>query len=270
MEHTDSQNILLNAFNRKKERNPAYSRSALARDLGVSAAFVSNVFTAKKAIPPELYEKLCYALELDSLEKNNLTEAMLLEKSQKGQMFEAVKNTLETREASPALTRKSTELSVNLLTHWYYLAVLENLSTVSAQKNPELIAQRLGLSDYQLSDALDFLSSNKLIEKKNGGWVKSENHLYFPVGRSKQSVRNFHKQMIDKAKIDLATKTSEDDFNKRSFMGFTFSANPQQIEKVKVKIQKFLSQVTIEAGEGSCTEVYQCNLQLFPLTEDQK
>lgn len=264
----NSQSILLNAFNRKKARNPSYSKSALARDLGVSSAFVSNIFTAKKSIPAEMYDQFCYALELDSLEKNNLTEALILEKNKNGRMFEAVKNTLATRKGSPTAERVSAEMSVNLLTHWYYLAVLESLSTAAALAGPQEIAHRLGLSDYQLKDAIDFLSSHKMIEKKDGRWIKSESHLYFPVGRSKQSVRHFHKQMIEKAKHDLATKTTENDFKKRAFLGFTFSANPAHIEKIKAKLQTLLSEITIEAGEGPCSEVYQCNLQLFPLSED--
>lgn len=270
VQKNELKNILVEAFNRKKARNPSYSRSALARDIGVSSAFVSNVLTAKKNIPLELYDKLCFALELDSLEKNQLTEAFISEKSKKNKILSTLQKQVVHNNLQKTNDRQSTEMSVNLLTHWYYLAVLEILSTTHNTEDQNAISQRLGLSDYQFNDAIDFLSSNKLITKKNGLWFKNESHLYFPVGRSKQSVRRFHKQMIEKAKIDLETKTSEEDFSKRTYLGFTFSANPNNVEKIKAKIQKLLSDITIEAGEGECTEVYQCNLQLFPLTGDKK
>lgn len=270
MQKNELKNILVEAFNRKKARNPAYSRSALARDIGVSSAFVSNVLAAKKNIPLDLYDKLCFALELDSLEKNQLTEAFIYEKSKKNKLLSDLQKNALSNELTKANLRQSSEMSVNLLTHWYYLAVLEILSTTHSKNDQKDISQRLGLSEYQFKDAIDFLSSNKLITQKNGLWVKNESHLYFPVGRSKQSVRRFHKQMIEKAKLDLETKTSEEDFNKRTYLGFTFSANPKNVDKIKAKIQKLLSDITIEAGEGECTEVYQCNLQLFPLTGDKK
>jgi len=67
------------AFRRKKAVHPGYSLRALARDLGVSPAFVSNVFSGKRKPPRDRLEKLCYSLELDVLEKEVVIKALVLD-----------------------------------------------------------------------------------------------------------------------------------------------------------------------------------------------
>ncbi|MFN7453856.1 MAG: TIGR02147 family protein [Pseudobdellovibrionaceae bacterium] len=263
-----SNEIIQAAFRRKKNRNPAYSKSALARDCGVSSAFVSNLLTGKKAIPRDRFEKITSVLELDSSEKSELIQAILVNQFENTQLGDIVKNSIEAGRSS-VKKRKSSDIPVNLLTHWYYLAVLESLSTKVASARFSHLAEHLHLSPYQFEDAIDFLSKNKLIVKTAAGWVKSDNHIYFPVGKAKMVIRNFHTQMIEKAKVDLSKNTSDEDFKKRMYLGYTFSADPKNIEQIKIKIQHFLSEITMEAGAGDCEAVYQCNFQLFPLMENK-
>lgn len=263
-----SLNLLQSAFKRKRAHNAAYTKAALARDCGVSSVFMSNIFTGKKLIPAKKFEVFCKALELDNAEKTSLIQSLVLEKNKNKSTFESLELSFKTNSQKGVEGRKNSELSVNLLTHWYYLAVLEGLSTRTGKKSIEQLAAKLKLSDYQLTDALHFLSSHKMIEQRDGKWSKVDSHLYFPVGKSKIAVRKFHQQMIQKALQDLASNTAEQQFSKRMFSGYTFSVDPKKINEVKLKFQQFLSEVTAEAGDGACTEVYQCNVQLFPLMED--
>ena len=73
--------------------------------------------------------------------------------------------------------------------------------------------------------------------------------------------------MIEKAKIELETKTFDSDFQKRLINGFTLAFNPANTEKVKAKLQELMSEISIAGSEGECTEVYQLNLQFFPLSD---
>ena len=74
-----SVSLIENAYNRKRTLNTHYSRAALARDWGVSAAFLSNVLTGKKFIPMNRLPKLMSLLELDINEKSELLRLLSVE-----------------------------------------------------------------------------------------------------------------------------------------------------------------------------------------------
>ena len=59
---------------------------------------------------------------------------------------------------------------------------------------------------------------------------------------------------------------SKQNFQRRLFTGFTFAFAPDRLDEAKNRILDFLSDLSSEMSQGSCSEVYQCNVQLFPLT----
>ncbi len=257
--------IIHSAFNRKKSSFPSYSRSALARDCGVSTAFMSNIFTGKKVIPSKKFDAFCRCLELDSTDKAKLASYLIVEKGRKS--FGLASLDLYNNQEAKTPKRSNSPVPATKLAHWYYLAVLEALATQSTNSISKM-AEKLKITQYQFENAMDFLRSHQLIHQANGVWVKKNDHIFFPVGKSKKDVRNFHKQMMQQALVDLNIDHDEARFKKRMYTSYTFSANKNKIEEIKVKLQKLLSEITESAGEGECSEVYQCNLQFFPLLEN--
>jgi uncharacterized protein (TIGR02147 family) len=253
-----AQNILQAALRRKKRNNPAYSLRALARDLGVSPAFASKVVSGQKPPPRERLEKLCYLLELDVLEKEAVVKAVLLDSF--GEKVLSGTRRKETR-------RKTTEAtSRQLLGHWANLALLEGLTLDPPHNDLGALQARLGLSSAELKRVLATLDSAGLIAQEAGEWRKKDEHLYVAGGRSKADVRAFHLMMIEKAKAELQ-KTAQEDYERRLINGFTLAVNPAHVERLKGKIIEFLDELSRDAAEGSVAEVYQCNVQFFPLTK---
>lgn len=94
---------------------------------------------------------------------------------------------------------------------------------------------------------------------------KTDRLTYVPTGRSKAEVRQFHDQMIVKSRAELK-KTEAQDFTRRYITGATFALNSAQLEQLKSLVASFLNEITQAGAQGPCDEVYQCNVQLFPLT----
>ena len=46
----------------------------------------------------------------------------------------------------------------------------------------------------------------------------------------------------------------------------TFACNPEKLDEAKMRIEEAMFRIVRELTKGDCTEVYQYNLQLFPLT----
>lgn len=253
-----AEGILQAALKRKQQRQPAYSLRAFARDLGVSPAFASKLINGQKAPPKERLEKLSFLLELDVLEKEALVKDVLLD---------SFGEKVLSRAQAAKKGRKTVEApSGSMLSSWANLAVLEGLTLEAPHNDPSVLGARLGLSTSQVARSLETLSQLGLIEKGEEGWKKKEQHLYVAGGRSKSEVRAFHTQMIEKAKGELL-KTSQADYDRRLINGFTMALNPEHMHRLKSKIIQFLDDLSREASEGPTSEIYQCNMQLFPLSK---
>lgn len=250
--------VLQAALRRKKQVNPAYSLRALARDLGVSAAFASKMMAGQKLPPKDRLEKLSFLLELDVPEKEALVKAVRLDPFSARVLGDAKRKT-SPRKTSEAPAR-------DILGHWANLAVLEGLTLDAPHDDPGALAERLGLSAGEMKKVLGTLARAGLIEEVDGTWCKRDQHLYVAGGRSRAEVRAFHLMMIEKAKAELG-KTGQEDFDRRLINGFTIAVNPEHLERLKSKIIDFLDELSREAAEGEPREVYQCNMQFFPLTK---
>jgi len=256
--------ILQSAWRRKLANHPGYSLRALSRDLGVSPAFVSNMMKGNKPPPRDRLEKLSFCLELDILEREQLVKAVMLDDFSSRVLSGAEKAREKQHRTSSETSNK------NILSSWVNIAVLEGLTLSPPFQELSSLQERLGITKAELERALNTLAESELILKVEGKWQKREEHLYIAGGRSKQEVRDFHRMMIAKADGELKAKTSQTDYERRLINGFTMALNPSQLEQLKAKVIRFLDELSQEAGQGECREIYQCNFQLFPLTKVTK
>lgn len=267
MKNQDLQQLLNSTFQRKQKSHPSYSKAALARDLGVSATFISSMFNGKKLPPKDKIEKIAYLLEMDNHERSLFFKIVLLPESLPGSLESLIQN----KGVNPNKGRKEIvpDNKFGILSNWWNLALLEGFSLKEPLNNPEALQKRLNLTDQQMQEALAGFRYLGLIDETSGLIKKSEQHTYIPTGRSKAEVRNFHDQMISKSRVELK-KTEPQDFSRRYITGATFALNSAQLEQLKSIIANFLNEVTQTGGSGLCDEVYQCNVQLFPLTSSEK
>jgi uncharacterized protein (TIGR02147 family) len=259
--------LLKSALKRKKLNSPGYSLRALARDLGVSAPFVSNVVSGKRFLPTERLNDFSRILELDVHERE------LLMRATREQTFGPEPEEVSSRKSrSNAGVRKTTEVKTkSLLSDWANLAVLEGLTLAPSPNQVDDLRTRLGLTPPQFKNALATLSALGLITTaEDGSYRKNDEHLYVAGGRSRKEVRDFHQMMIAKASAELRNKSAQEDYMRRLINGFTIAVNPSHIERLKIKMVEFMDQISQEASTGPCSEVYQLNLQFFPLTKQAK
>jgi uncharacterized protein (TIGR02147 family) len=255
--------LLLSAFRRKCASRPGYSQSVLARDVGVSAAFITNIFSAKKSVPFERLKDISRCLELDVPERRRLLELLAQAALPAGSSF------IKENSKQPVLRkRKIYEGPQNdLLSNWYTIAVLEGLCLEAPLQSLESLRKRLRISKTQIDGVFRFLREAKLIVEKDGAWVKAESHLYVPTGRSKKELRNYHEALLLKAREELVKKSEDTDFHRRLITGLTLSIHKDDVEAIKLKILQFFDSLPQTGSHESATDVYQCNLQFFPLTD---
>lgn len=271
---SQSSRILKQYFSRKQEQNPSYSLRALARDLDVAPSYVSGLMNGKKRASVKMIARLAPLLGFDESAEGALRMATSLEAIGDLEVSKELRtnSALQTLEAIP-LFKPLSKRKLSLLERWYYVAILDLMECDDFEDTPQWIAQRLGLFPHDVQDALRTLEKLELIErgvrKSKPVWKKRDTRIRLPTGRSLNEIRQFHRQMIERALLELRFKTSQRDFERRLISGITFAVDPRNISKARRKLEAAIHSISAELMTGRCTEVYQLNVQLFPLTKSR-
>ena len=151
-----------------------------------------------------------------------------------------------------------------LLCRWYYVAILELVQLKGFAPSTRNIADYL---DIELDDVAEALSAMKrlgVLTRSGGRWACVEEKGEIIAPASTEAIRAYHRQMIFLAQDELA-KTENHFFKLRDITGMTMPINPKRISGAKRKIMRFRRSLEAYLTQGDCTEVYQFNIQLFPL-----
>jgi uncharacterized protein (TIGR02147 family) len=264
---------ILNLYlERKKSRSLGYSMRALARDLGRSPAFISQVFSGKRRLSSELFAQLADILEIDSLARRQLSIALTMTSDLPAEVKADLQASLESGAGSEEYARyeESNLKDFDLLRSWYSVAILDLVSLKNFKPDLNWIAEKIGISVYQASTAVADLFKAGLLREEKGQWFKTKFKLRFSTKASKEAVRSFHRQMMEKALKELTTKTDAESFSKRLIAGHCVATNPRNLAKAKDRLAEMLFELAEILSEGDCTELYQINAQLFSLSESEK
>jgi uncharacterized protein (TIGR02147 family) len=259
-----SNELLKQYLNRKQEFNPAYSLRAFARDLKVSPSYVSLVLSGKKKLSAKTLERAIAVLDLDDNAAMNLKRMMAAE-SPEGKML--LENSLEQGSRSSVQGyRPLPKGKISLLHRWYYVAVLDLMTCSGFRSDIDWISKRLGITLDEVREAIFALERLKLIQVTDGSWKKASPKVRIPTTQSQSEVREFHRQMIEMSLHELLKKSDQIAFEKRLISGVTFAANPKKLKKAMQLLNESIHHVADDLMKGECTEVYQLNFQLFPLS----
>lgn len=256
--------ILQRAFLLKKRKNKAYSQRALARDLGVSPVFVTKILTGKKTLPQPRVKRIFQILDMDISQQSSFLKALALDTISEEQLKRVSAPRVMETDKMKNYQVESTE-KFELLRDWFNMPILTYLTCHKLKSSAEEIAKYFDISVRQVQNSLLNLEKFGLITKNaDNTWKKIDAHSYFPTTTSKSEVRDFHRQMIQKSYQEL-NKTAAEDFQKRLITGFSVAVNPENLETAKQMIADFMAQLSHTLSDGTCSEVYQCNMQMIPL-----
>jgi uncharacterized protein (TIGR02147 family) len=258
---------LLKAFTLKKESYPAYSMRALARDLDLSLSYVSGLLDGKKKIPVSRLPTITKILEMDAAMvaelKNAIRHETLKGKNLDVEIFAGPRTRPE-----PAIA-KYVEVSsryLKIVESWHYLALLDLTTCTDFQAEPSWSAKRLGISEGLVKKAFSELQELGLIEWVDQTWRKTELKIRFPVSKSLPQIRNYHKKMMEKAVDVMMKNTDPENYSRRLITSVSFAANLENLEEAKALITNALYEAMELLSSGPCSEVFQLNCQLFPLS----
>ncbi len=262
-----SAELLQQAFQTKVKKNPAYSLRAASRDLGVTHGYLSLILNGKKRLTFQRAVQFAQFLRMDETRTNLFLKAVALEsmKDPAGRSF--LQRSLGSEPSSTVNEFALLEMDrFRILSDWYHVAILDLTQLTQFKPDPTWVAVELGITGDQVKSAVARLERLGLLEIIDGKWIKTSVRLAVPTTHSDRAIREFHEQMIEKAREALLS-SDPDDFAAREISGVTFTVDPARMPEAKKKIEKFKREMMNFMGDGECSALYQMNVQLFRLNK---
>lgn len=263
--------ILAPYFEKKKALRKKYSLRALARDVQLSPGMVSQVLAKRRNPSQEAIGAFAKALRIKGPDLLILKKSAILHGGRKNSAHRILADYIE-QDATVLTFRKykqSDLASLSLMTRWYHMALFELLTCDVPSADERTLQSYLGISLSEMREALGTLASAGLIERRNGRWEKKTLHIEFPEELTQATTRQYHRMMITRTLSIMAEQQRIEDVKRRRIVGVTVAVNPKNVPKAIEDLNRFLFKMTETLGTGPCSEVYQLNLQLVPLTKEK-
>jgi uncharacterized protein (TIGR02147 family) len=247
----------LNVFyQRKKTRNQNLSLRAMARIMGISPSYFSEILNGKKNIPTHKLKNILETLDIDDFAALYLKNCL----RQEGHRDYSISD-----EDFLDLYRDFNEDDFNIFKEWFYVPLME-LTTLSNFINDNTwMAKKLGISEAEVGVAIFHLKKAKYLTNENGKLTKTDKQLIYKVKNPQKRAQTYHKNMILKGTEQFERNTQQD-FERRAISSYTLAVNPEILNDVMKKLKEDVLTSASIASQGDCTEVYQLNLQFYPLT----
>ena len=257
----DPATLLSDVLVERKSKNPNYSARALARDLGISISFLSQIINKKRNL--SLIQKVKLAEHL-GIETSRLFNSLSLGKNS-GKKAKSKNKNLDLVQATIEHEK--------IIKHWYHFAILELISTGKIKNNPSMVARRLGISTLEAKVAIARLCEYEYIEVTEAGNLKDTALPFMiQIKSGNPAVREYYSSRLRAAEQELLNH-QEARVESRYYQNLFITTTKTRAAKAKTLISKFqenlIHYLIGDKGKTEDDEVYQLSLQLFSI-EKQK
>jgi uncharacterized protein (TIGR02147 family) len=247
------QNILRNKLISLQLKNPRTSIRAFSQRLGLSASAANEILKGQRRVSRKMAERLAMRLSLNPTERNELLKKFVPRQFAKDKKDQSVENT--------TLALSADQFSV--ISSWQHFAILSLVKTKNFKNNPSWVAERLGISTKQATDAIDCLVRIGLIVKKDGRLKRSFLNFNTSDDILNVAIQKAHMEDMERAQYSLLN----DPIHLRDFSSITMPTNIGLIAKAKEIIRNAQDEISSLLESKPGTEVYRLCVQLYPLTK---
>jgi uncharacterized protein (TIGR02147 family) len=260
----DYRSLLQRELLSRIQRNPRYSVRAMARDLSLSSAFLSQVLNGRRSLSEEkgvaVAARLSWTTQQSSLFLQLIRLARATSPTLRGQILAQLPegNLREQIHRHFRLGAKRFQV----VSDWYHFAILELTELRGFRADPEWIGRKLGIRPAEARDAVSRLVELGLLESRGKRLRKKD----CSIGDTpSEAIRKFHRQHLEKAGRALETQPVEE----RHLSGITMAVNTRQLPWAIRKIARFRREMMAGLETGPRDQVYHLSVQLYRLSEKE-
>ncbi len=173
---------------------------------------------------------------------------------------------LRARRSHPETRLPTSYLSI--LTQWQAIALMEMIRLKDFKADSQWIQSRFrtAISDGEIQQFLQELKQLELIAVTKDGYRVTERNLKTEDDVPSKCIQSYHRSVIQEGLRALADTAISD----REFISNTFSIRKTDLPRLKTELRRFrdlILEMTSQAKDPD--EVYQLNLQLFPISKQR-
>lgn len=266
-EHDYCIQVVNEVLERRRRRNPNYSLRGFARDLGVSASWLSEFFRGQKGMSPERARAVAHRLSLPPRKEARFVS------SATASFGRSRTERANGRSKLGSLFLRNDYLQIRksmweVLSSWEHYAIIELLKLPGGNGTTAAIATRLGLTAEGTEERLERLARLDMIEKKKNRWQVRRGHSWVPSETGgAEAIRNFHAGMLAAAQSALQQRPAEE----RAMFSSVFAADAATIATIRDRMQKIVLDFDSELDDIGSTrnQVFGLVFHLFPLLEKE-
>lgn len=250
--HTDFRVWLQLELMERCRRNPRYSLRAFANLLELDPSSVSQMISGRRKASVKMTKKICEKLSAEPTLVENFVKNARVKRSKLGEYSADKKYSLLTLD------------SIEVISNWYYFAILELMNMTHFKSCPSWMAARTGISVPEVKIALERLMRLELVQEVDGKFTRTEKLLttYSP-GETSAARKELQKQVLK-----MALESIENDpIEERDMTNMTMSIDETKLPEARQLITKFRRDLCAYLETGERSRVYQLGIQLYPISK---
>ncbi len=244
--------------------NKSVGMRGLAKKAGFkSAGLLSMLIKGDRNLTIRSAEMLARAMKLKGKQRNMLITFARLDSARTG---------LERRSAQEALLKLKSyrpeyriqTKQFSFLATWYYPVIYSMIENLESHDSARIaICLGRGVTSASVEQAFADLQELELIKKDaSGKWQQTHKAISTPEDMKDFAIEKYHRNMNS-----LAEEALQLPLDRREFNGLTISIPEKLLPQVKEKVRKLRIELNeMLSQEKSQGDIYQVNLQVFPLT----
>ena len=247
-----SSEFLINEYHRRKNQAPQLTNAQFADILGIPSSRLSDYINGRRIMTVSIAKQVVKGLNLNIIDDlEHLKTLIDIDRSKRKTLL-------------PETQLKEDEFAV--VCDWYHFAILALVPTKAFRVDAAWIGERINIPTDVATAALERLVRLGLLEINGHEASVTHKNLETTHNLPSESLRRSHKQSLiqvidnlDRVPLDLRDVTS-----------ITFPMNRKKIPEAKRLIRNFRRKMATLLGQGPKNEVYNLNIQLFPVTKVTK
>lgn len=260
---------LSDLFEEEKGKSDGITKASLMKEMNISSSgFLSNVLAERSNLTKFQAEKIAKVL---SLGKYECPYFLTLVEFNQAKSIELKNELCDELYAIRKIKVKNLDKEqLSLFTEWYYIAIRELINYISIKDDYKMIAKYLNPSirPHQAKKAIKELEKAGLIKRNEYGYFEQvEKHISAVKEVENLNIANFQLKTIDLAKRSF----EKNDLDERNLSTMSMTLSKESYDeavKETARFRKRLAQIAKE--EQNADQVYQCNIQIFPLSKKWK
>ncbi len=245
-------------------RNSSYSARAMARDLGLSAAFLCQVLNASRRLTETRAFDIADKLGWETDKTRRFVTLLRFEKAKDEASRKKILSELKEtdREVVPHYGLEAA--AYQTMSSWVHYAILELTTVEGFVPNAPWIAKKLGQTIVETEAAIRRLRSLGLLTTDGKPWKKAHASYSTPDDRKafEGAIRQFHDGVLQLGRRKLWQPQAL-----REFGSIVVSTDPKKMPEIKKRIRRFQDEMMAFLEEGDRQAIYQMSVQFFRLDE---